>query len=453
VLAPYAQSEEVKKITTYYPSPYGNYQSVKLVPIAYGGLGGVACLFGEEGMIVNNQSDGLIYCDGSQWQALGAGAAGGGNWTLNETPVPDALHPNEDAWNVGIGTTTPIVKLQVEGGAMMAYCSTTPDSCAGVTPASGLGTRFMWIPSKAAFRAGYVMTDDWDEDHIGDYSFSVGYRDTEAKGKYSVSMGRMTSTGTSLNLRGGAVALGYKAKATANYSTAMGMNSCASDIASTSLGQATTSCAFGDASTVLSGKAAHNYAVAIGYNADAALNYSVAFGCGNGARTHNYYSMAIGLVDMSATETYSRCQSLAPNQLRICGDVYVTGTTNDTSGKVFKILHPDPSKSKGTYLKHTMLESPTAGDNLYRWTVEVINRKAIINLPDYYNFLNKDDMVWVYPVEHFGSAYGVVDKNQEILTVYADSDGEYNVLLIGTRKDKYATDSWQGPEIYIEPSS
>ena len=105
------------------------------------------------------------------------------------------------------------------------------------------------------------------------------------------------------------------------------------------------------------------------------------------------------------------------------------------------------------YLMHSFVESPTAGDNLYRFTVDLKNGKAVINLPDYYKYLNKDDMVWVYPKEHFGSGYGVVDENQEILTIYADSDGEYNVLLIGTRKDKFATEFWKGTEIYIEPKS
>lgn len=33
----------------------------------------------------------------------------------------------------------------------------------GATPASGAGTRFMWIPSKAAIRAGVVTGTDWDD--------------------------------------------------------------------------------------------------------------------------------------------------------------------------------------------------------------------------------------------------------------------------------------------------
>jgi hypothetical protein len=100
-------------------------------------------------------------------------------------------------------------------------------------------------------------------------------------------------------------------------------------------------------------------------------------------------------------------------------------------------------------LVHSSIETPTAGDNLYRWTVVVKNGKAIIELPSYYKFLNENDMVWVSPVDNFGRAYGVIDNEQKTLTVYADTDGEYNVLLIGTRKDEFAKNSWKGPEVKV----
>jgi len=39
----------------------------------------------------------------------------------------------------------------------------------------GIGTRLMWIPSKAAFRAGYIDGTQWDAGNIGDYSTVFGY--------------------------------------------------------------------------------------------------------------------------------------------------------------------------------------------------------------------------------------------------------------------------------------
>jgi hypothetical protein len=43
------------------------------------------------------------------------------------------------------------------------------------TPYYGAGTRLMWIPSKAAFRAGYASAaGDWNDDNIGNYSLAGG---------------------------------------------------------------------------------------------------------------------------------------------------------------------------------------------------------------------------------------------------------------------------------------
>jgi hypothetical protein len=90
--------------------------------------------------------------------------------------------------------------------------------------------------------------------------------------------------------------------------------------------------------------------------------------------------------------------------------------------------------------------SATSGDNIYRWQVEVKDGIGTILLPDYYKHLNENDQVWVSPEEHFGRAYGKVTQDQEYLVVKADQDGLYNVLLIGTRKDVDAKNSWKGAE-------
>ncbi len=63
-------------------------------------------------------------------------------------------------------------KLEVEDGAVL-FRGTT-----GSTPVSGAGTRMMWTPNKAAFRAGIVSGAQWDAGNIGSQSFAIGINNT-----------------------------------------------------------------------------------------------------------------------------------------------------------------------------------------------------------------------------------------------------------------------------------
>jgi hypothetical protein len=112
----------------------------------------------------------------------------------------------------------------------------------------------------------------------------------------------------------------------------------------------------------------------------------------------------------------------------------------------FRIHHPNPEKTCSKYLLHSFVESPTEGDNIYRYEIETLNCSASLDLPDYFKFLNKNEQVWVSPKNHFGSAYGVVDKEQTCVSFCSNCDGLYNVLIIGTRKDECAIKAWKGVE-------
>ena len=128
------------------------------------------------------------------------------------------------------------------------------------------------------------------------------------------------------------------------------------------------------------------------------------------------------------------------------GSVEVVGALSKGSG-TFRIPHPVPEKKDKLDLQHSFVESPTRGDNIYRWQVEVQNNQHIIELPDYYQYLNENDMVWVNSVNHFGRGYGNVNDEQTELTITTDTDGLYNVLLIGTRKDETAMNNFKGIEV------
>jgi hypothetical protein len=124
-----------------------------------------------------------------------------------------------------------------------------------------------------------------------------------------------------------------------------------------------------------------------------------------------------------------------------------TNALSKASG-TFEISHPDPAKNATKYLSHSFVESPTRGDNIYRYKICTINCQASLALPDYYKFLNENDQVWVSPVCHFGSAYGVVDPSQTCVNFTSNCDGDYNVLVIGTRKDIDAMKGWRGVETW-----
>jgi hypothetical protein len=128
------------------------------------------------------------------------------------------------------------------------------------------------------------------------------------------------------------------------------------------------------------------------------------------------------------------------------GDCVINGALSKGSGG-FKIIHPDPVKSGSYKLIHSFVESPTEGDNIYRWQKTFISGSNIFDLPDYYKFLNKNDMVWVSPVDHFGRGYGKTNESQTQIEVIVDTSGTYNILLIGTRKDLIASKNWGGVEV------
>jgi len=118
--------------------------------------------------------------------------------------------------------------------------------------------------------------------------------------------------------------------------------------------------------------------------------------------------------------------------------------------KAFQINHPDPKLNATHKLRHTCIEGPTEGDTIYRWQVDVTNNSHSIVLPDYYRFLNKNDMVWISPVDHFGIGHGKVNEQQTSLDIKTSENGMYNVLLIGTRKDKDAVENYPGEVVANE---
>ena len=90
-------------------------------------------------------------------------------------------------------------------------------------------------------------------------------------------------------------------------------------------------------------------------------------------------------------------------------------------------------------MRHSFVESPTRGDNIYRFSVEVGEaHEACVDLPDYWPYLNENPQVWVSPKGHYGCGHGTVTGAGKTLTVFTNTPGTYNVLLVGTRCDEVA---------------
>lgn len=60
----------------------------------------------------------------------------------------------------------------------------------GSIVAEGAGTRLLWYPEKAAFRAGYASGTQWDNANVGDFSVGLGEGNI-AWGTNSVALGRL----------------------------------------------------------------------------------------------------------------------------------------------------------------------------------------------------------------------------------------------------------------------
>jgi hypothetical protein len=128
----------------------------------------------------------------------------------SSTTLSDAVFDVTNNFNDGNGNLTEKSRFRFNyNGSFYASGEYNSGSTNGV-PIEGSGTRMMWYPGKAAFRAGYVNGTQWDDGNTGLYStafgenaralgnhgFSVG-RDTASSGDYGVSMGwYSTASGT-----------------------------------------------------------------------------------------------------------------------------------------------------------------------------------------------------------------------------------------------------------------
>ncbi len=199
--------------------------------------------------------------------------------------------------NVGIGTTSPLAKLHMNSGSLLI------DGTTGSTPISGAGTRMMWIPAKAAFRAGIVSSTEWDDANIGNMSIAMG-AGAKASGDLST-------------------ALGYLATATSSMSTAIGPNTLSSNTGSVALGSGTIASGYGSTAIGYTSTASSNYSIAMGTSATASGEYATAMGYSTTASGNN--SLTFGL-STAGTGFYSVAGGMSTTSQAYCS--FVTGRFN-----------------------------------------------------------------------------------------------------------------------------
>jgi len=177
--------------------------------------------------------------------------------------LPSGIPGGEYDLTTAVGAAEgPSLHLKIDSGALFQGTFGS-----GTIPAEGAGTRMMWYPGKAAFRAGVANGTSWDNANVGDYSAAMGFG-TIASG-------------------GGSTAMGFVTTASGNYSTAMGFGTTASGAQSTAMGQ----------TTIASGM----FSTAMGRTADASGDYSTAMGFFTTAQS--YGSLVLGQHNLVAGST------------------------------------------------------------------------------------------------------------------------------------------------------
>jgi hypothetical protein len=140
-----------------------------------------------------------------------------------------------NAQNVGIGTPTPdttaLLHVHLGTSTTHGFLVTGTVNGSATIPNLGTGSRMMFYPGKAAFRAGYVDGTHWDNANVGAFSTAMGIN-TIASGDFSTAIGFITTASAYSS-----IAIGSVAQANSVYSLAIGESVTANSWNSISLGR------------------------------------------------------------------------------------------------------------------------------------------------------------------------------------------------------------------------
>jgi hypothetical protein len=288
----FSQSGEQITITSYYPSPSGQYSELRFFPH---NAASVPCDAAHTGYVFYNSTpgvDNLAVCryNSSSSSYDWAPSGGGGYWQANGNHIN-----NTNSGNVGIGTSTPGAKLTIQDGSILSIGTAIGSNF----PSSGPGWKLMYFAPYGSFRVGAVTGGQWDQVNTGQYSFATGF-DTIASGSFSVATGNGTAATGNY-----AVAMGVLSSANGDYSAVIGAQSTAGALGAM---------AFGDyaVATGVSSKA-------IGSGVSSSGNRSTAIGWGINVQGDGSFGIGIGNPGVTITQ---------PNSMAIMGGNVGIGVTS-----------------------------------------------------------------------------------------------------------------------------
>jgi hypothetical protein len=232
---------------------------------------------------VGGNGVGFYFFNGTQWIPI------------TQTITGNTLDQSYDQGGAGIGkninATDGAVRINGDDGFLVTGIFGTGNIIN--TEITGAGTRMFFNPRKAAFRAGSVFGNEWDDSNIGDFSIALG-RGTIASNTYDIAIGFGSTASGSYS-----TTLGWANTASGAYSFSMGQNSTASGFQSTVLGYLSN--ATEDNSMVFG-----NNSIASGDNSFALGNYTTASGInsmafGNNLTSESGYESVFGTFNTDYT--------------------------------------------------------------------------------------------------------------------------------------------------------
>jgi hypothetical protein len=312
---------------------------------------------------------------------------------------------------VGIGESDPQYNLHIKGNNGVLFSG---DFESETTMIPDTGSATFWLPSKSAFRTGYVNNDAWEMNNIGNYSFAGGYN-CKASGDYAFAFGQEgTASGE------GSVSFGFNSTASGKNAIAMGAQSGASGFASIAMGRYagatdTASIAMGYWSS-----SSGNSAIALGRYNKAIGDYSVAIG----SKAKTLHEGAIVLSDRSSNN-YTVSTSDNQFMVRAAGGTIIYSDAAMTTG----VSLAAGSGSWSTLSDSTLKENITLPD------VDQIAQKAKHIKVYSWNYIAQNDSIrHIGPMaQDFYAAFGLGENEATISSV--DFDG-INLLLLKTLIEK-----------------